>query len=447
MSLVAVVGRPNVGKSTLVNRIAGCREAIVEASAGVTRDRKYVPAEWQGKHFTLIDTGGLDFREGENLVRDIRAQALFAVREADAVIFVVDSKAGLTGADEEAADVLRRAKKPVILAANKWDDPGRPAFDEVFYKLGLGNPIAISAAHGVGIGDLLDAAVEDLPVLEREESVTAAKIAIVGRPNVGKSSILNRVLGQERAIVSELAGTTRDTIDSRLVTGEKTYVFMDTAGLRRRSKVSGQIEYYSSLRVLTALDRSEIALLIIDADEGVTDQDQRIAAAVADKGRALVVLLNKWDMVPGEEAPERLNQAKEALRFIGYAPLLTVSAITGRGLDKLLSSVDKVMMAYRDRIPTADLNKFIEDNAGALEGASAAKRFRVMYGAQVATAPPVIVFFTTLTAPHRVATTYRRGVENLLRRDFDFTGSPIRLRFRGKEQRAQGKGHRAVVSS
>ena len=197
MSLVAVVGRKNVGKSTLVNRIAGHRETIVEASAGVTRDRKYVPAEWQGKYFTLIDTGGLDSREGENLVREIRAQALFAVREADAVIFVVDLKAGLTGADEEAADVLRRAKKPVILAANKWDEPGRPAFDEIFYKLGLGNPIAISAAHGIGIGDLLDAAVEDLPALEHEESVTAAKIAIVGRPNVGKSSILNRVLGQE----------------------------------------------------------------------------------------------------------------------------------------------------------------------------------------------------------------------------------------------------------
>lgn len=437
MALVAVVGRPNVGKSTLINRIIGRREAIVQATPGVTRDRKYLKADWAGRTFTLVDTGGLDFDTTANLTKQIREQALFAIREADAILFVVDAKDGLIGPDEDVADILRRTEKPVVLVVNKWDDPGHPPHEMIFYKLGLGDPFPVSAVHGIGMGDLLDVVLSLLPEDRPLEEPPEARLTIVGRPNVGKSSVLNRVLERERAIVSDIAGTTRDSIDSRIVKNGKTYVIVDTAGLRKKAKVTDDVEYYSSLRVLEALERSEIALLVIDSQDGVTEQDQHIAADIAQKGRACIILFNKWDLVPGNEAEDRLNDMKARLHFVSYAPVITVSALSGRSFQKLFSMVDTVIAAYRDRIPTSDLNKFIEDNARALEGNVKGKGFRVLYGTQVATEPPTLVFFlNTRKAAGLISKKFKRTVENRLRENFEFTGSPIRLRFRGKERDA-----------
>jgi GTP-binding protein len=437
MALVAVVGRPNVGKSTLINRIIGRREAIVQATPGVTRDRKYLQAEWSGRTFTLIDTGGLDFATTVNLTKQIREQALFAIREADAILFVVDAKDGLIGPDEDVADILRRTEKPVILVVNKWDDPGHPPHEMIFYKLGLGDPFPVSAVHGIGMGDLLDIVISLLRVDRPVEETPEARLTIVGRPNVGKSSVLNRILDTERAIVSDMAGTTRDSIDSRIVKNGKTYVIVDTAGLRKKAKVTDDVEYYSSLRVLDALERSEIALLVIDAGDGVTEQDQHIAAEVAKKGRACIILFNKWDLVPGNEAEERLHDMKARLHFVSYAPVVTVSALSGRSFQKLFGMVDTVIAAYRDRIPTSDLNKFIEDNARSMEGNTKGKNFRVLYGTQVTTEPPTLIFFLNARqAAGLVSKKFKRTVENRLRENFEFVGSPIRLRFRGKERDA-----------
>jgi GTPase len=438
MALVAVVGRPNVGKSTLINRIIGKRETIVQEMPGVTRDRKYLKADWNGRKFTLVDTGGLDFAETADLTKQIQEQAMFAIREADAIMFVVDANDGLMGMDEDVADILRRTEKPVILVVNKWDDPAHPPVESIFYKLGLGDPFSVSAIHGLGTGDLLDVVVAALPEDDPEEEETAAKLAIVGRPNVGKSSILNKILRQDRSIVSDIAGTTRDTIDSRIVQNGKTYLYIDTAGLRRKAKVTDDVEYYSSLRVLEALDRAEIALLVIDAEEGVTDQDQRIAAAIGKRGRGCIVLLNKWDLIPGDEAEELLWDMKEQLYFINYAPFITVSALTGRGLEKLPDVIDRVAAAYKDRIPTSDLNKFVDDFAGSLEGSAHGKPFRILYGTQVKAEPPTILFFTTLRMDAKVISkTFKKTVENRLRENFDFVGCPVRLRFRSKESREQ----------
>lgn len=436
MALVAVVGRPNVGKSTLINRIVGRRETIVQEQPGVTRDRKYLKADWRKTHFTLIDTGGLDFDETVNLTKQIKDQALFAIREADVIMFVVDAKDGLLGSDEDVADILRRTEKSVVLVVNKWDDPSRPPHEMIFYKLGLGDPFPVSAAHGIGVGDLLDLVVSLLPNEQRDEEPPAARLAIIGRPNVGKSSVLNRLLNQERAIVSEIAGTTRDAIDSEIMDDGKKYVLVDTAGLRRRAKVTEDIEYYSSLRVIEALERSEVALLVIDASEGVTDQDKHIAADIEKRGRACLVLLNKWDLVEGADAEEKLKDMQYRLRFISYAPFLAVSAKSGRGFSKLFGLVDQVISAYRDRIPTADLNRFIEDLAGSLEGSTGGRSFRIMYGTQVKSEPPTIIFFTNLKRVKGVISAgFRRSVENRLRENFDFTGCPVRLRFKGKETR------------
>jgi GTPase len=436
MALVAVVGRPNVGKSTLINRIIGRREAIVQAEPGVTRDRKYLKADWNGRTFTLVDTGGLDFDEDAGLTKKIRDQALFAIREADAILFVVDAKDGLLGPDEDVADILRRTEKPVILVVNKWDDPGHPPHETIFYKLGLGDPFPVSAAHGVGIGDLLDVVTSLLPD-EKPEETPAVRLAIIGRPNVGKSSILNQLLEQERAIVSEMAGTTRDSIDSKILKGGQTYLVVDTAGLRKKAKVTDDVEYYSSIRVLEALERSEIAFLVIDASEGVTEQDQHIAADIAKRGRGCIVLFNKWDLIDGQAAEEILKDMKERLHFVSYAPVVTVSALSGRRMGKIFSLVDEVIDAYRDRIPTSDLNKFIEDNARSLEGNAHGKNFRVLYGTQVASEPPTIIFFMNVKQTSGlISKRFRKTVENRLRENFDFTGSPIRLRFRGKEKEA-----------
>lgn len=432
MPLVAVVGRPNVGKSTLVNRIVGKKEAIVEKTPGVTRDRKYLAADWAGREFTLIDTGGLDFVGQADLTKKVREQAMFAIREADVVVFLVDGVTGPLPSDEEVADVLRRSEKPTILLVNKLDDPDRVLEKAAFYKLGLGDPVEISALHGVGVGDFLDELVKFFPEKEAAaEEEKALTTAIIGRPNVGKSSILNRILGEERAIVSEVPGTTRDIIDSLLSRDDRKYLFVDTAGLRKKAKIETAIEYYSSLRVLQAIDRAGLVLLVIDAAEGVTDQDQKIASQLREKGRATIVLLNKWDLVDKERGREVVLDSQEKLHFIDYAPLLRVSALTGQGFGKLFPAIDLVAAKYRKRVSTSDLNDFIDKAKLELQLSVKGRTLKILYGTQVKASPPTFLFFVNLSGASRfVSRGYLRYLEKRLRKVFDFTGAPIRIRFR-----------------
>lgn len=435
MALVAVVGRPNVGKSTLINRILRKRETIVEETPGVTRDRKYLAADWRGRRFTLVDMGGMDFKGTGDLEAQVRDQALFALREADGIVFVVDGKTGPIGADEDIAEVLRKSTKPVVLAVNKWDDPARPAGQADFYKLGLGEPVPVSGMHGIGVGELLDSLIGVLPEEPPTDVEAVVTVAIVGRPNVGKSSLFNKFLGESRVIVHELPGTTRDTIDSLVSREDKRYLFIDTAGLRRKAKQESAIEYYSSVRVLSAIDRAELVILVVDAAVGVTDQDQKIAHLVNQKGKALVVLLNKWDLTPGDEADSSLVKARLELQFISYAPLLAVSALTGRGLDKVFPTIDFVLTRYHTRIPTPQLNQFVDRYRSEIEGAMGGRSFKVLYATQAATAPPTFLFFTTLRGAKRPGANYLRFLEREVREHFDFDGAPLRIRVRGKKKK------------
>lgn len=420
MAVVAVVGRPNVGKSTLVNRIVGKREAIVEKTPGVTRDRKYLSTEWSGHHFTLIDTGGLDFT--------------FAVREADVVVFLVDGASGPISPDDEVADLLRKSEKPTLLVVNKLDDPARQIERASFYKLGLGEPLEISALHGIGIGDFLDRLVTLLPEEEeKEEKKQPFPISIIGRPNVGKSSLFNWLVGEERAIVSELPGTTRDSIDSLIEWEGKNYLFVDTAGLRKKAKISTAVEYYSSLRVLQAIERAKLVLLVIDAQEGIADQDQKIASEIEKKGRACIILLNKWDLVKREEAEKILLQAQEALHFIDFAPMLTVSALTGRGIGWIFPTIKQVEEQYSKRVPTHQLNDFIDRSRGTLQISIRGKPLKIYYVTQVAVAPPTFVFFVNIKGASRlIPTNHRRFIKKRISQSFDFQATPVRIRFREK---------------
>ncbi len=433
MTLVAVVGRPNVGKSTLINRIIGKREAIVDKTPGVTRDRKYVDAKWNDRLFTLTDTGGLEFADSNGLGGKVRDQALFAVNEADVILFIVDGQTGLLGDDEEIADTLRRTTCPVIVVVNKWDDPRIHIEHATFYKLGLGDPIPVSSLHGIGIGDLLDHLVDVLPAGEAEKTVAPSTISIVGRPNVGKSSIFNKLIGDERVIISDKAGTTRDAIDSLLEKDGHPYLFIDTAGLRRKGK-RGKIEHFSSVRVSGAIDRADLVMLITDAVSGITDQDRRIAAMVDAKGRAMLVLLNKWDLVKGESAEPILFEAHNRLSFVSYSPIVSVSALTSRGIEKLFPLIEKAEKAYHRRIQTSELNLFVEQFRDKLEGRISGKPFRIMYATQVRAGPPTIVFFTNLRrTDNRIGANYRRYLENLIREHFSFEGTPIKIRIRSKD--------------
>lgn len=434
MAIVAVVGRPNVGKSTLVNRIVGKREAIVEKTPGVTRDRKYLSAEWAGHQFRLIDTGGLDFEKKVDLTKKVRDQAIFAIREADVVVFLVDGASGLLPTDEEVAELLRKSEKPTLLTINKLDDPARLIERASFYKLGLGEPLEISALHGIGIGDFLDSLVALLPEeKKREERKEALSIAIIGRPNVGKSSLFNWLLGEERAIISELPGTTRDSIDSLVEWEGKNYLFVDTAGLRKKAKISTAVEYYSSLRVLQAIEQANLVLLVIDAQEDVADQDQKIASEIEKKGRACIILLNKWDLVKREEVEKILLQAQEALHFIDFAPTLTVSALTGSGVNRIFPTIRKVEEQYFRRVSTSKLNDFIKENRSALEISIRGKPLKIYYATQAAVAPPTFVFFVGRGVSSRlIPFNHRRFIRKRIRQSFDFPATPVRIRFREK---------------
>lgn len=434
--IVAIVGRPNVGKSTLVNRIAQKKEAIVHESRGVTRDRSYHEADWCGREFTLVDTGGIETgRSDDAFAGRIREQAEAACQEADVIIFVVDATTGVTEEDETVARILRRAGKPVFLVANKLDNPADDKTMWDFYALGLGEPRPISAVHGHGTGDLLDEVVAALPepAEEPEYPEDALRVAIIGRPNVGKSSITNRFAGKNRSIVSDVAGTTRDALDVIVERGDKRYRLVDTAGMRKRNLVHEDVEYYSLVRGLRAIDEAEVCLLVVDASEGVTEQDQKIAGLAIERGCALIILLNKWDLVTDDHAREEVMQSvARRMTFAPWAPVIRVSALTGRSLEKVWAVVDRVGAAHSGQVPTSALNNLLaqmrESGHTIVKGP---KRLRIQYANQTGNCPPALTFFCNF--PELVDDNYKRYLENRLREQFNLEGTPLRLRFRKKQ--------------
>ncbi|MFL5931096.1 MAG: ribosome biogenesis GTPase Der [Gaiellaceae bacterium] len=423
---VAIVGFPNVGKSTLVNRLTGSRAAVVHETPGVTRDRKDLLCEWNGREFLLIDTGGVDIADPSPITRSIAEQAQAAIAEADLVLFVVDTRAGITPGDEELAAILRRARKPVFLLANKIDDPSRDTDALEFHALGLGDPIPLSALHGHGTGDLLDAIVAALPgSAEAAVGEDAIRVAILGRPNVGKSTLLNKLLGEERTIVSETPGTTRDSIDTVLRRDDREFVLIDTAGLRRKRHQRQGIEYYSELRALGAAERADVALVLVDASEGVVEQDLAVADVARKAGCSTLVVLSKWDKseVTIEEARRRL-EAKLRQR----PPVVAVSAKTGRGVQRVLDRVETLFDKHSARIPTAELNKFLHELREARQPPSKnGKRLNLLYGTQVTARPPRFRMF--VNDPGLITRDYGYWVENRLRDEFDLEGVPVSIDF------------------
>jgi GTPase len=429
--LVAVVGRPNVGKSTLVNRIAGGREAIVEQQPGVTRDRKELTAEWAGRRFRVADTGGW-LAGGVELDRQVSRQAERAVAEADLILLVVDVTVGVVEEDARVASLLQRAGPPVIVAVNKVDDASRESDAWEFTQLALGDPHPVSALHGRGSGDLLDAVVAVLPPEadagpSTEHEQGPFSVAIVGRPNVGKSTLFNQLVGDERAVVHDEPGTTRDSIDTVVETDEGPLRFVDTAGMRRRSRVDEPTEYYSLIRALDAVDRADAALLVVDASEGVTNQDQRLAERVDAAGTAAVVVLNKWDLLDAEQRKDVMEQLADQLGFLAYAPVLKVSALTGRNLRHVLPALREAEAAYHRRVPTAALNRVVID-AQRRHPPPAVRRHRpkVLYATQGASDPPTFTLFAT----HELPAAYLRYLERRIRDAFELGPTPVKLRVR-----------------
>jgi ribosome-associated GTPase EngA len=433
LPIVAVVGRPNVGKSTLVNRIAQTADAIVHEARGVTRDRSYHRAEWGGHEFMLIDTGGIETSKDDPFAESITAQALVATEEADVVIVLVDGTTGVTSGDEEVARRLKRADVPLFLAVNKMDTPNRDDEVHEFWALGLGDPWPVSATHGHGTGDLLDAIVKALPEPRPVVESDAIDVAIIGKPNAGKSSLLNRLTGTERAIVSEVAGTTRDALDVLIERDGRHYRFIDTAGIRRKAKIDADVEYYGFVRAMRAIDNAEVALLVIDSTLGVTDQDQRVARFAAERGCGLIILLNKWDLITEEEEREELAyQIEDRLGFVSYAPVIRVSALTGAKLQRVFTALETVWRNYTQEITTSALNRLLTEMRDFGHTVSkGARTLRVHYVTQTRTAPPGFTFFAN--HPTLADDNFRRYVENRLREGFDFTGTPIMLKFRQKD--------------
>jgi GTPase len=428
---VAIVGRPNVGKSTLLNRIVGRREAIVEERPGVTRDRKVVTADWRGRAFQLVDTGGW-LPGGNSLDEKVSRQSERAIAEADAVLFVVDASVGIAEEDGRVAQLLRRSGSPVLLVANKVDDANREAGAWELVGLGVGDPWPVSALHGRGTGDLLDALVDALPPGEEEaeeepEDIDPANrqfaVAIVGRPNVGKSTLFNRLIGDERAVVHDLPGTTRDTIDTVVDTASGPVRFIDTAGMRRKARIDEGTEYYSLVRALKAIDEADVALLVIDSTVGVTHQDQRLAERVDAAGCPIVVLLNKWETLDAEGRTEVSYQLGDKLHFLGHAPVLKISALTGKGVHKLLPVLAEAIEDYHKRVPTRKVNEVVRRAQSAQPAPHGA---RVLYATQGAVDPPTFTLFANRELP----APYLRYIERKLREEFDFGAAPIKLRVR-----------------
>jgi GTP-binding protein len=451
--LVAIVGRPNVGKSTFFNRMIGQQMAIVEDLPGTTRDRLYGDADWNGRDFTLIDTGGLELGAADDITSRIRAQVELAIEEADVIVFIVDAHAGITEADSEVADLLRRSGKPVVLAANKADNATRRQEAVEFYTLGLGEPITMSSSQGTGTGDVLDGITDALPPAAQEEEAEAEipRVAIVGRPNVGKSSLLNAVLGQERVIVSEVPGTTRDAIDTTVEHNGVPLVLVDTAGIRRRGRIGPGIEKYSVLRATRAIDRCDVALLLIDATEGITAQDTHIAGVIHEAGKGVVVVINKWDIIkekraqhragtapPLEDEPPDAQDFKESVRrdlkFIPYAPVIFAAAKTRYHIAPILDAVLKIAEERQRRVPTAKLNEVVKTAIIRHAPPSVKGRaLRVYYVTQAEVSPPTFIFF--VNDPELLHFSYQRYLENQLRLAFGFDGTAIRLHFRPRERR------------
>ena len=433
--LVAIVGRPNVGKSMLFNKLTGCRTAIVEDTPGVTRDRIYGDCEWCGRTFSLVDTGGIEPGTDSEILKFMRRQAEIGIELADAIIMVVDVKVGLTAADSQVAALLQRSRKPVALAVNKCDSVG-PTNPEVyeFYALGLGDPFEISAVHGHGTGDLLDWCVANLPPEQPDENAdTRIKVAIVGKPNVGKSSLLNQILGQERVIVSDVAGTTRDAIDSDFDNEWGSYCFIDTAGMRRKSRVDDMIERYSNMRSISAIDRADVCLVMIDANGGVTEQDTKIAGLVHEAGKAAIIVVNKWDAVEKETNTMKRTEEKirQDLSYMTYAPVVFLSALTGQRVDKLFAVINQVAEQNAKRITTGALNSVLaEATARVQPPTDKGRRLKIYYMTQTGTKPPHFVIFCNDARLFHFS--YQRYLENQIRAVFGLEGTPIRITIRQK---------------
>ena len=437
LPLVAVVGRPNVGKSTFVNRIIQAEDAIVHEMRGVTRDRSYHDADWNGVKFRLVDTGGIEMGTDDEFQSSIRAQAFEATREADVIVFLVDGKTGINADDDEVAKILRRTDKPVLLVVNKMDNPGNTDALWEFYSLGLGDPIPVSALHGTGSGDLLDEIVLILKNLgldgyqpPEDEGI---RIAIIGRPNAGKSSLTNKLTDSDRSIVSDVAGTTRDAIDTKIVHGTRTYTIIDTAGLRQKSRIEEDVEYYGFVRALRAIDRADVAVLVVDASLGLTDLDQHVARAALDRNCAMVVALNKWDLI---ETPEKKAEIRERLEdrltFIGFAPIVSMSALTGKNVNRIWDVIDAAYDHFAGTISTSKLNNWLTEIRESGHSVTQGKKIlRMKYVTQTKTCPPQFTFF--VNHPDIVTDNFERFLENRLRSSFDLAGTPVNLKFKKKD--------------
>lgn len=434
--IVAIVGRPNVGKSTLFNKLAGKRISIVQDTPGVTRDRVYAEAEWLNYNFTMIDTGGIEPENNDIIVKQMRRQANIAIETADVIVFIVDGKEGLTAADNEVATMLRKSKKPVVLVVNKVDSLKDEDNAWEFYNLGIGDPITISATQALGLGDMLDKVVEnfDKSIYDEEED-EYIRIAMIGKPNVGKSSLINKLLGEDRVIVSDVPGTTRDAIDSYLETEEGKFILIDTAGLRRKSKVKEEIERYSVVRTYAAIERADICILMIDATEGVTEQDEKIIGYAHEMRKAIMVIVNKWDLI--EKDDKTLDKFKKELqgnlKFLSYAEYLFISALTGQRTHKVLEMARYCYDNYSKRISTGILNDVISKAVLMKEPPTVGlKRLKIYYATQVATRPPKFVFFVNDESARHFS--YERYIENQLRDSFDFKGTGIQIEYRQRKE-------------
>ncbi len=434
LPVLAVIGRPNVGKSTLVNRIIGRREAVVEDVPGVTRDRVYYDTQWNGRAFTVVDTGGWD-PDAKGLAERIAAQAEIAIQVADAVLFVVDATVGITDVDEKVVKLLRAAKKPVVLAANKVDDQRSEVEAAGLWNLGLGEPYPVSALHGRGSGDMLDAILEALPETPPEDFDAPEgprRVAIVGKPNVGKSSLLNRLAGEERVVVDDASGTTVDPVDELVILGDRTWNFIDTAGIRRRVRDASGHEYYASLRTSSAIDRAEVAVVIIDASQPITEQDTRIVSSVADAGRALIIAFNKWDLVDDERRYYLEREMEREFVQVPWAPTINITARTGWHVDRLVRALDAALEGWETRVTTGALNAFlgrlVAEHPHPVRGG---KQSKIMFGTQATTSPPTFILFTT----GKLEASYMRYIERRLRETFGFVGTPIHLQQRPRKKR------------
>ncbi|MDN4618029.1 ribosome biogenesis GTPase Der [Paenibacillus sp. PsM32] len=432
--VVAIVGRPNVGKSTVFNRMIGDRLAIVEDKPGITRDRIYGTSEWNGKAFSVIDTGGIELDGEDMMLKSIRMQAELAIEEADVIVFMCDVKSGLTQSDEEVAGILYRSGKPIVVAINKVDNMGRMNDIYEFYNLGFGDPIGISGSHGSGMGDLLDAVVKELPeTVEDEYGDDVIRVALIGRPNVGKSSLVNAILGEERVIVSNVAGTTRDAIDTPFERDGQRYVLIDTAGMRKRGKVYENTEKYSVMRAMKAIERADVVLTVINGEEGIIDQDKHVAGYAHDAGKAAIFVVNKWDVVEKDDKTMRQFESniRDHFLFMSYAPVVFLSALTKQRVHKLLPVVQQVAEQHALRIPTHLLNDVVSD-AIAINPppTDKGKRMRINYVTQVAVKPPTVIVF--VNEPEMMHFSYERYLENKIRAAFDFIGTPIRIFTRRK---------------